>query len=149
MIEVCGKTPLHDLIWKDFLDLNNKPLLFNSYMEYFLILVEWIKKYETSLENSIYWNRLSTVLDIHINDYLSKEPEILLNKESKRMFSVKPHSVDSFVMRLSDTLWDLIKISSGKECPRCRDDELNYVVAEVKKQERKNLFWNVIHVDEL
>ncbi|KEQ24916.1 hypothetical protein [Paenibacillus tyrfis] len=130
---------LDDFIWEDFKSLMNNPLLFNSYIDYFLILVDWIKKHKSDLKYSVYWNRLGPILDVDINDYISKEPEILLNQEPKRMFSLKPDTVDSFVMRLCDTLWDLVKLRSGKDCPRCKDDELNYVVAEVLKTTEKKL----------
>lgn len=130
---------LDDFIWEDFKSLINNPLLFNSYVEYFLVLVNWIKKHKDDLKYSVYWNRLGSLLDVDINDYISKEPEILLNQESKRMFSVKPDTIDSFVMRLGNTLWDLVKFRSGKDCPRCEDDELNYVVAEVVKTAEKKI----------
>ncbi|WP_410770421.1 hypothetical protein [Fontibacillus sp. BL9] len=130
---------LEAFIWEDFKSLMSNPLLFNSYVDYFLILVDWIKKNKAGLEYSVYWNRLSPILDVDIYDYISKEPEILLDQESKRMFNLKPDTVDSFVMRLSDTLWDLVKLRSGKDCPRCKDDELNYVVAEVLKTAEKKL----------
>ncbi|MCG7375746.1 hypothetical protein MH215_01975 [Paenibacillus sp. ACRSA] len=130
---------LDAFIWEDFKSLMNNPLLFNNYIDYFLILAEWIKKNRPGLEYSVYWNRLSPILEIDIYDYISKEPEILLGQESKRMFNSKPDTVDSFVMRLSDTLWDLVKLRSGKDCPRCKDDELNYVVAEILETAEKKL----------
>ncbi|WP_217496382.1 hypothetical protein [Paenibacillus algicola] len=130
---------MDDYIWEDFKSLMSNPLLFNSYSDYFSILVEWIKKYKDDLENSAYWNRVGTVIDVDIKEYISTRPEILLNQESKRMFSLKPDTVDSFVMRLGNTLWDLVKFRSGKDCPRCKDDELNYVVAEVLKTAEKKL----------
>ncbi|QCT01670.1 hypothetical protein E6C60_0951 [Paenibacillus algicola] len=133
------ETTLDDYIWEDFKSLMSNPLLFNSYSDYFSILVEWIKKYKDDLENSAYWNRVGTVIDVDIKEYISTRPEILLNQESKRMFSLKPDTVDSFVMRLGNTLWDLVKFRSGKDCPRCKDDELNYVVAEVLKTAEKKL----------
>lgn len=127
-----------DFIWRDFRNLSIDPLLFASYKDYFSTLLAWIKKNEKSLEHSVYWNRLSPVLNIDINEYISKQPEISLNQESKRIFALKPDTIDSLVMGLNDTLWDLIRFRSGKDCPRC-EGELNYVLAEVLKTAENKL----------
>jgi len=54
------------------------------------------------------------------------------------MFGVKPDTIDSLVMKLSNTLWDIVVFRSRKDCPRCQD-ELNYVLAEIPNIQDKKL----------
>jgi hypothetical protein len=51
------------------------------------------------------------------------------------MFSRKPETLESLAMRIGDTLWDMVTIYSGKDCPRCIDDELRYIIAKNQKTE--------------
>lgn len=113
--------------------------IFNSHVDYFLYLANWIKGHREELEISAYWSRLSNLLDIDIERYVSMKPEISLGQESQRMFGVKPDTLDSFVLKLNNTLWDIVVFRSGKDCPRCQDDELNYVLAEIPNTQKRKV----------
>lgn len=127
-------------LWEDFKSIQQNQEIFNNYCNYFSSLVNWLKEHLYILNSELIFEyRLDNILDIDVRDYFSPNPEIELIQEKKRMFSHKPDTVDSLIMRISNTLWDIIKQRSGKDCPRCKDDELNYVIAEVQKTKEKKL----------
>lgn len=47
-----------------------------------------------------------------------------------------PKTEELFLMRIGNTLWDLVRKRTGKNCPRCMADELNYVLAKTEKEEK-------------
>ena len=135
--------PLKDDLWSDFTDLLKKSEIFTDYKSYFKTLVEWVKKYK----NYIYHidpallanNRLVTILDIDIEKYLSKSPEISLAMETKRIFSERPETLNELLMGISNTLWDLVRFDTGEDCPWCMDASVNYVLAEVSESKQKKI----------
>jgi len=131
---------LESFTWEKFKSLQNNPDIFKNYYNYFFALSNWIKQNPDVVDYdmlSIY--RLNKLLNIDVKLYLTEQPEISLISEPKRMFSRKPETVESLVMRIGDTLWDLVKRRSGKDCPNCKDDELNYVIAESIATEEKEI----------
>ncbi|MCL2625285.1 MAG: hypothetical protein FWD46_00510 [Cystobacterineae bacterium] len=74
---------------------------------------------------------MDTILYITPKDYVLESSEyhgISLLMEKDRMFGRKPETLESLLMRIRDTLWDLITISSKKDCPVC-EGELRYFLA--------------------
>jgi len=131
---------LLDNLWDDFLKLQMKPHIFDDYCSYFNTLINWLKKHiDTIGDNLITKYTLDTILHINIENYISKNPDIILSHERIRMFSQTPETIDSFLMSLSDTLWDLIKLYSGKYCPACEEGELYYVIFELITAKQKVL----------
>ena len=104
-----------------------------NYVNYYKSLIEWIKEHlnffsTEQLENS----RLNVLMDLNPDEYVVSNPELLLKKENKRIGERDFETIDDLLMSISDTLWDLVTIRSGRDCPNCIYDELRYVVAEGK-----------------
>ena len=57
-------------------------------------------------------------------------PELLLNKEKERIGERDYETIDDLLMSIGDTLWDMVTIRVGIDCPNCIYDELRYVIAE-------------------
>lgn len=109
-----------------------------SYINYYNSLIKWIKENLSfftaeQIENS----RLNVLVNLNPNKYVVSNPELLLKKENKRIGERDYKTIDDLLMSISDTLWDLVTIRSGKDCPNCIYDELRYVVAE--NQDRREL----------
>ena len=104
-----------------------------NYINYYRSLIKWIKEHlrffsTEQLENS----RLNILVDINPDKYVVSNPELLRKKEKKRIGERDYETIDDLLMSISDTLWDLVTIRSGIDCPNCIYDELRYVVAEDK-----------------
>jgi hypothetical protein len=104
-----------------------------NYISYYKSLIGWIKEHlnffsTEQLEN----NRLNVLMDLDPDRYVITNPELLLEKENKRIGERDFGTIDDLLMSISDTLWDLVTIRSGKDCPNCTYDELRYVVAKDK-----------------
>jgi len=135
--------PLKNDLWQDFISLKNQPEIFQDYKNYFNILVGWVKKHKKHFESIhpklLVSNRLDTVLEVDIEKYLSKNPEILLDMETKRMFSRHPETINSLLMGIGNTLWDLVRCHAEKDCPSCIDAGLNYVLAEIRDTKQRKI----------
>lgn len=102
-----------------------------NYINYYNSLIKWIKENLSfftaeQIENS----RLNVLINLNPDKYVVSNPELLLKKEYKRIGEREYETIDELLMSISDTLWDLVTIRSGKDCPNCIYDELRYVVAE-------------------
>lgn len=123
-------------VWKDFLTLKNEKDIFLDGEHYLSILFKWMK------DNSYRFNRellekyrIDTILELNnIVDYLGCDADMYLDREIERVFKNMPKTEELFLMRIGDTLWDLVRKRSGKDCPRCSSDELNYVLAKTEKE---------------
>ena len=130
-----------DRMWEDFSNLKYYPRTFESFVSYFNSLVSWIKRNRNYIDEALLRNKqIHTLLNIEAEKYVSDSPDILLSNESKRLFSDKVQMMDSLLMIIGNTLWELVKFPSGKNCPTCKDGGLDYVVAEVLKTKRKKIF---------
>lgn len=135
-----GKTSklLNCRVWESFLEIRNKEDIFLDYDHYLFRLVEWMKinsdKFEKELMEQY---RIDTLLELdNVLKYVGNNAEICLDKESKRVFENMPKTEEMFLMRIGNTLWDLVRKRSGKDCPRCMADELNYVLAKTEKEKK-------------
>lgn len=133
------KRYLDKYLWDDFKNLQKNPYIFGDYVSYYRVLTTWVKKHLDKFGDIITNDRLDTILDIDVEKYIAKSPEILLSKEPTRMFSEKPKTMNLLIMRISNTLWDLVKRPSGKDCPRCIHGGLNFVISEVINTKRRVL----------
>ncbi|MDR0490697.1 MAG: hypothetical protein LBH28_05575 [Oscillospiraceae bacterium] len=135
-----AKRQLDNKLWKDFQNLQSSPHIFDSFISYFNGLASWVNKHLDVLGDALVTkNRLDSILNIDAEKYVARNPELLLDKEPIRMFGRKPPTLDSFARSISSTLWDLVKLRSGKDCPKCVDDELNYVIAEILVTKEKRI----------
>jgi transposase-like protein len=126
-------------MWNDFKNIQNLPYVFDNYLNYYNALTGWVKKhYDDIGVNLIQMCELDTMLDIDFEKYLSNEPEISLELEKKRIFNNKPSTIDGLLSCINHTIWDMIRLYSGKDCPACKS-ELHYVIYEGHKTKQKEL----------
>ena len=120
-------------MWQDFSNLQNQVGIFDSYQNYFNALVGWVKKYEEEINNQheqlFVRSGLTTILEVDIEKYLSKKPEISLELEIQRMFTERPKHIYALLREIGDTLWGLVRFDTEKGCPCCMGAGLNYVLA--------------------
>lgn len=118
-----------------FRSIYRKREILLNYINYYNALISWIKEHINLFsKEQIETYRLDVLMNINPNYYIVDNPELCLEQEYKRIGKRKYDTVDSLLMSISDTLWDLVTIKSGKNCPNCVFDELRYVVAVDKKR---------------
>lgn len=129
---------MRSAIWKSFLELKNKKDIFLDLEHYSSELYKWIR------DNSMRFNkellekyRIDVLLELNnIVDYLGCDADICLDKEVERMFKDIPKTEEEFLMSIGNTLWDLLRKRTDKDCPCCLSDDLNYVLAETEKEKK-------------
>lgn len=139
-MEINMGRKLNKDIMSSFRDIYHKKEIFSDYINYYSALVLWVKNHidlftKEQLENS----RLDVLININPAQYIIEEPEIDLELEYKRVAERIYESMEDLVMTIGDTLWDLVTIRTGKDCPNCVCDELRYVIAQDKVREKCEL----------
>ena len=129
---------LNPIIWERFLMIKNKKNVFLDYEHYLFELFNWIKNNASLFSKKLLEEyRIDTILELdNILYYLGCDAEIDLDKEIERVFKNMPETEELFLMRIGNTLWDLVRKRTGKDCPCCMADELNYVLAKTEKEKK-------------
>jgi hypothetical protein len=112
---------------EDYYDIFSNLESLKDFSSYYRALVQFVKKYPMEFTNEIkdVWG-LSELINIDIDEYLVDNPEICLDMEKKRL--VRDYeSMDTLSMTISETLWDMVTVYSGKDCPITPNDELRYI----------------------
>lgn len=128
------KETFNDIV-NSFRSMYKKNDIIIDYVNYYKALMSWVGKYmhlfsDEQIENG----RFDVLINLDPDTYVISDPEILLEKEYKRIGERIYESIDDLIMSISDTLWDLVTIRSGVDCPNCIYDELRYVIAENKEK---------------
>jgi hypothetical protein len=129
-----------DYTWNSFQSLQDDQHNFNSFVDYFSALVSWLKQHSRYIDDD--WLRdykLDVMMNLNVSKYISICPEVLLANEPNRIFQYRAKTMGELLSRISHVLWDLVKMPSGKNCPRCKDGGLDYVVAEVLSSNKKKI----------
>lgn len=106
-----------------------------SYKNYYAALISWIKTHLHLLsEAQIKQNRLDVLISLNPDKYVVSDPGLNLKRECSRILSIPHSSVDTLLMVVSNTLWELVTIYSEVDCPNCICGGLYYVVAEDKER---------------
>lgn len=101
-----------------------------SYVAYYQSLVKWIKANQEWFTDNLKKScRLDVLLTLNPQYYVVKNPELSLDLEKKRIGQREYETMEDLAMTIGDTLWDLVTIRSGKDCPNCQYDELRFVLA--------------------
>ncbi|EOH96175.1 hypothetical protein UAY_03085 [Enterococcus moraviensis ATCC BAA-383] len=112
---------------KDYYQIFSNPQTLKDFFSYYEALVRFVKKHPVEFTDEVKdeWG-LNELLDININEYIVANPDICLDMEAKRL--VRDYeSIDTLAMSIRDTLWDMVTIYSGKDCPITPNDELRYI----------------------
>lgn len=113
-----------------FKEIYEKEETLLNYINYYNALIKWVKDHISFFSTKqVTDSRLSVLLNLNPVCYVVSDPELLLEKELCRIGKKDYKTVEDLLMAISDTLWDLVTIRSGKDCPNCIYDELRYVVA--------------------
>lgn len=117
-------------LWDSFIEILKNPTTIKSYYNYYSAIISWIKSNSRYLgEEFQKRDRLDTLIKLDPAAYIIDHPGIALNMELNRLESTKPHRIDTFAMVIENTLWDMVTIRTGKDCPMCIDDELRFVLS--------------------
>lgn len=113
---------------EEFRSIYQDPDNLKDYYSYYLSLVNFIEKrpkyFTEEIKNA--WG-LPELMTIDPKEYIVSKPDISLKMEKKRMGSSVFGSVDTIAMSISSTLWDMVTIYSGKDCPITPEMELRYI----------------------
>lgn len=116
-----------DLI-KKFRDISHQEKNLKNYESYYLAYIEFINENRFFFTDSILkkWG-LDILISINPKEYIVLNPDIALQMETKRLSRGVYGNIDTLAMSIRDTLWDMVTIYSGKDCPITPNDELRYI----------------------
>ncbi|UAC48111.1 hypothetical protein K6959_16270 [Bacillus aquiflavi] len=116
-----------DLLKQYYSIFSNKNNL-KDFKSYYLAFVRFINQNREFFTDTILekWD-LNVLITLNPDNYLVKNPDISLPLEEKRLRG-DYDDIDTLVMSIRDTLWDMITIYSGKDCPITPNDELRYIL---------------------
>ena len=82
------------------------------------------------------------MLSLDVDNYTTEEIKgngLILNKEKERIGNLEYKKDEGLLLTISDTLWDLVTISSSHACKNCIYGDLRYVIADSDKTNKKVL----------
>lgn len=95
----------------------------SSFKNYYDSLRLWVKKNEGYFGQKLQSDsELRMLLDLEVDKYLVENPELCLDRESKRMQyinTIKKDKIGTLLMFINDTLWDMVTLRSIRDCPVC------------------------------
>lgn len=116
-------------LWNGFVEMLKCTETLKDYNSYYLAIVSWLKiNFNDFKKDILRKNRLDILIHLDPSIYITDKPDILLNMELKRLGAKPPASIDNLAMMIGDTLWDMVTIKSGKDCPNCNYDELRFLL---------------------
>ncbi|WP_088816166.1 MULTISPECIES: hypothetical protein [Listeria] len=120
------ETISEDLL-KEYYQIFSDSQALKNFFSYYEALVSFVKKHPIEFTDEVKdeWG-LNELLDININEYLVATPDICLDMEAKRLVRAY-ENIDTLAMSIRDTLWDMVTVYSGKDCPITPNDELRYI----------------------
>ncbi|AQY51486.1 hypothetical protein PWEIH_14931 [Listeria weihenstephanensis FSL R9-0317] len=109
-----------------------------DYKNYYAALVNFINKNRPFFTPPIMekWG-LDVLVAIDPNEYVVEKPDLSLDFEKIRLGG-DYKNIDSLAMSIRETLWDLVTIYSGKDCPITPNDELRYI--KIRKDDNSEQF---------
>jgi len=118
-------------IINSFKKLLNDTEIFHSNSTYFMALRNWlIDNLDSFDEELLIRNRLDSILNIDINDYMCNlidHRPIVSPREVERIGKIEYDSIDGLLMVVSDTMWELLSISSDEACNNCGSISTRFV----------------------
>lgn len=118
---------MREELLKDYYLIFSAPQALKDFFSYYEALVRFVKKHSVEFTNEVKdkWG-LNELLNININEYIVANPDICLDMEAKRLVRAY-ENIDTLAMSIRDTLWDMVTVYSGKDCPITPNDELRYI----------------------
>ncbi|MBM7690061.1 hypothetical protein BCR24_03690 [Enterococcus ureilyticus] len=118
---------INEKLLKDYYEIFNDSEKLKDFSNYYKALVQIVKKYPLEFTDEVRdeWG-LNELLSIEEKKYIVDKPDICLNMEKKRLVR-NYENIDTLAMAIRDTLWDMVTVYSGKDCPITPNDELRYI----------------------
>ncbi|MBC1405577.1 hypothetical protein HBP39_09415 [Listeria welshimeri] len=134
-----NKEMISEELLKDYYEIFSDSAKIKDFSSYYKALVQIIKKYPLEFTNEVRdeWG-LNELIIIDENEYIVDKPDLCLSMERKRLVR-KYEDIDTLAMAIRDTLWDMVTIYSGKDCPLTPNDELRYIKIVYKDSSNKIL----------
>lgn len=113
---------------KEFRETSQCSSNLESYENYYKACVQFINKNKDYFIDSILkkWG-LDVLISIDAEEYIVSKLDLSLNMEKIRLSKGAYENIDTLAMSIRDTLWDMITVYSGKDCPITPADELRYI----------------------
>ena len=123
-----------------FKKIETKENLIN-HISYYKALSQWVVDNKACFADSVLKDsKLDILLKLEPDKYVTNNCGILLDCEAKRIFDKKPKHVESLAESIRFTLWNMVTIHSGVDCPNCiYDGGLLYVVIESENLPKKEI----------
>ncbi|MBC2192434.1 hypothetical protein HCB44_09060 [Listeria sp. FSL L7-0229] len=131
------KNTLYTKLLKNFREIPQCDNNIESYKNYFQAYVKFINEYRDFFTDSILekWG-LDVLISINSEEYIVSTPDLSLNMEKQRLSKGEYKDINTVAMSIRDTLWDMVTVYSGKDCPITPNDELRYI--KVKRKDNSN-----------
>jgi len=136
---------MNEKLWHNFMEIFDNKDNLKSYYNYYLAIVNWVRMNKKFFKKEVLErNRLDVLLELDPTVYIVDNPDFSLEMELSRIGQDVPASINNFAMRIGDTLFELVSIKSGSDCPKCIYDELRYIftVNEITSEEKVALECN-------
>ena len=101
-----------------------------TYKAYYLALCNWLKDNRSGVNSSFYSERINMLLSLDPDEYDINEDKgngISLTNEKKRIGDGNFSRIEGLFAAIEETLWDMVTLSSDKECSNCHYGDLRYI----------------------
>lgn len=101
-----------------------------SFRLYYKALCGWIENNKKTIGTEFIHGRLKILLSLNLEDYHFEEINgngLDLNKEKERLTDYEYNDIEELLSSITDTLWDMVTISSDEKCPNCKYGDLRYL----------------------
>ncbi|BDH63964.1 hypothetical protein [Enterococcus faecalis] len=113
---------------REFREISRCDSNLESYENYYQAYVKFINEHRDYFTDSFLeeWG-LDILISIEIKEYIVPNPDLSLSLEKSRLSKGEYKNIDTLAMSIRDTLWDMVTVYSGKDCPITPNDELRYI----------------------
>ncbi|MBO0473437.1 hypothetical protein IGL98_002301 [Enterococcus sp. DIV0840] len=125
---------------KEFREISRCDNNLKSYEDYYQAYVKFINENRNYFTDLIIekWG-LDVLISIDSEEYIVPTPDLSLSMEKERLSKGEYEDIDTLAMSIRDTLWDMVTVYSGKDCPITPNDELRYIKVVYKDKSNKIL----------
>ena len=117
-------------------DINN----FRSLNTYYKALCNFVKSNKDIIKPEQISIRLKLLLSLNLDDYSLEEINgngLDLSMEKEKFVNYEYNTIEELLSSITETLWDIITISSDEECPNCKYGDLRYLKINYKENKGK------------
>lgn len=118
----------NEKLFKDYSEIFDDCENMTNFSSYYKALVEILKKHPLEFTDEVReeWG-LNELLSIDEDEYIVTNPDLSLDTEKERVGQSVYEDIDTMAMSIRDTLWDMVTVYSGRDCPINPNDELRFI----------------------